>query len=149
DRPAFDGRADRRGDHRHAGEEAEVNQGQRHGTGLQPGTSLAPLILCPPLSEIFSNHLPAPAGPRRIAGGKLALGERGPRIGTQKCRSAPEGRRNNNDEPDAPVLAFARFFPRPSGAKNPWASQPGGGARRLACPRLLSWAPLGPTKFPT
>jgi hypothetical protein len=54
-----------------------------------------------------------PEGPRRIAGGKLAVGERRPRTGTRKMVKRPgraPGRApENDDSPEAPVLAFAPF----------------------------------------
>src|SRR5262249_51622600 len=41
------------------------------------------------------------------------LGERGPRIRTQERPSAPEGRRKNDDEPDAARPGLSRGSPAP------------------------------------
>jgi len=80
-----------------------------------------------------------PKGPRKIAGGKLAVGERSPRIRSPEWASALEGRRRSVWSGPG----FASFFPRPSRAQSPSARPSGGCARRLACPRLFSVVPPG------
>ena len=84
-----------------------------------------------------------PEGPGKIAGGKLAVGERRPQTRTPEWPAPWRGAGETRRRQVWSGPGFVPFFPRPSRAQNRSVRPSGGCARGLACPRLFSVVPPG------